>query len=444
MLCEKFLTRMKKILGEDGLKAYLEAFQKSPDRALRFNPVKCGTVKPSGLDKSILKPLDFWDGAWTFLHDRIGTHPYHHAGAVYVQEPSAMVPLSSVDIPANARVLDMCASPGGKTSQAAQWATDGFVVSNEIITSRAKTLSGNIERLGFKNVTVTNTDTKTLAVLFSECFDLVIVDAPCSGEGMFRKDEGAVAEWSEENVLMCARRQREILENAATCTAQGGYIIYSTCTFSSEENEENVKWFLENHSEFTLETPSERSALASVSGVGYSECRRLYPHTGEGEGQFFALFKKSEGERGEFSGKSALERLPVNELSVIEKFLKENLEYLPQGEIMLFKDNAVLVPDILPVPAKITYSCGVTLGRVEKGVFRPHHQLFSSLGGLFKNRIELSPDSEEIKKYLHGDTFNTDAPDSWACVTVDSVPVGGAKVTGGVAKNHYPKGLRNM
>ena len=444
MLCEKFLERMKNILGVEAFQCYLEAFQKSPDRALRFNRIKCGEKKKLGLDGALLKRLDFWDGAWTFSHDKIGTHPYHHAGAVYVQEPSAMVPLSSIDIPVTARVLDMCASPGGKTSQAAEYATDGFIVSKEIIPSRAKTLSGNIERLGFKNVTVTNTDTNTLAKLFPECFDLVIADAPCSGEGMFRKDEGAIAEWSEENVLMCARRQREILENAAECTAGGGYLIYSTCTFSLEENEENVGFFLASHPEFTLVTPSERSALASVSGIGYTECRRLYPHTGDGEGQFFAVFKKNDGKRGEFSDKSGLAKLPEKDLLIIKKFMSEYLESIPRGEIMLFKDNAVLIPEDLPVPAKVTYSCGVTLGRVEKGVFRPHHQLFSALGCLFKNRIELSHDSDEIRKYLHGDTFETDARDSWAVVTVDSVPLGGVKVTGGVAKNHYPKGLRNM
>lgn len=444
MLSEKFITRMRNILGEEGLKLYLSAFEKEPCRALRFNPEKCPDCKPSGLDGVLLKPLAFWDGAYTFSQDRIGTHPYHHAGAVYVQEPSAMVPLSSVDIKSEWRVLDMCASPGGKSTQAAQWTRDGVVVSNEIITSRAKILSGNIERLGFKNVTVTNTDTSTLAKLFPSYFDLVIADAPCSGEGMFRKDEGAIAEWSEDNVLMCARRQREILDNAAKCTAEGGYIIYSTCTFSPEENEENVKWFLENHPEFTLEKPSDNSMQASVPGIGFSECRRLYPHTGDGEGQFFALFKKCDGERCDFSEKSAVERLPASELAVIKKFLSETLISLPKGDIVLFKDNAVLVPEGLPVPARVTYSCGVTLGRVEKGVFRPHHQLFSSLGHLFKNKIELFCYSEEIKKYLHGDTFNTDAPDSWACVTVDGVALGGVKVTGGVAKNHYPKGLRNM
>lgn len=443
MLNEKFLERLKNIIGDAGVRKYLDAFDNTPSRALRFNQIKSTVVHEEHFASHLTRPLEFKERAYLFELEKIGTHPYHHAGIFYVQEPSAMVPVTAVEITPDMKILDTCASPGGKSTQAAEVLNEGFLVSNEIVPSRAKTLSGNVERLGLTNVTVTNTDTATLGKTFPDTFDLVIADAPCSGEGMFRKDEGAINEWSEANVIMCAERQREILDNVARCVRVSGKLLYSTCTFSLEENENNVEWFLKTHPDFRLIEPSEKSRLASTEGK-IPNTRRLYPHTSLGEGQFFALFERVEGADGEFIGKTALTSLPDSDLRIIREFLEKNLIAIPRGKICQFKDNAVLVPENLPVPERITYSCGVTLGRVEKNVFRPHHQLFSALGHLFKNKLDLSVDSPELEKYLHGETFNTDAPDGWACVTVDSAPLGGVKISGGTAKNHYPKGLRNM
>ncbi len=439
MLPEKFLKRMKDILKDD-LPLFLDAMENEPVRALRFNRNK----KPEGraVDTVLLSPLSFHEGAYTFSCDKIGTHPYHHAGAFYVQEPSAMMPVCSLDIDGSWKILDMCASPGGKSTQAAERLTSGILISNEIVPSRCRTLSGNIERLGFKNVTVTNTDTTTLALLFPHYFDLVIADVPCSGEGMFRKDEGAVKEWSEENVLMCARRGLEILENAARCTKN--YIIFSTCTFAPEENENNVDLFLSRHPEFTLVPPCERVKNVSSPSLTHPEARRVYPHTSVGEGQFFAIFKRLDTnvDSGCLAKDGTAPLGREDEKTALEFLNKNLISY--NGILRLFKDNVILVPDALPVPEKITYSAGVTLGKIEKGVFRPHHQLFSSLGHLFKNKVELSHEGEEISKYLHGETFTCTSPDGWAAVTVDGVSIGGVKITGGTAKNHYPKGLRNM
>lgn len=443
MLKEQFLEQMKSIIGEAELREYLKAFEKSPSRALRFNSLKSNQAHVKKFAPHLTRALDFQNGGYLFELDKIGTHPYHHAGVFYVQEPSAMVPVTAVEITPDMKILDTCASPGGKSTQAAENLVGGFLISNEIVTSRAKTLSGNIERLGFKNTAVTNTDTKILSKIFPDFFDLVIADAPCSGEGMFRKDGGAVEEWSEANVLMCAERQREILENVARCVRVSGKLLYSTCTFSLEENEKNVEWFLKTHPDFRICEPSEKSRLASVEGKIPNTCR-LYPHTSLGEGQFFALFERVSGEDSSFTVKSALSSLQDADYKIILEFLEKNLVSLPDGKICQFKENAVLVPENLPVPERITYSCGVTLGRVEKNVFRPHHQLFSAIGNLFRNKIDLTLDSPEIEKYLRGETFNTSASDGWACVTVDSSPLGGVKVTGGIAKNHYPKGLRNM
>ena len=440
MLKQEYVERMKKILGEDGFEEYKKAFENPPVRAFRLNTEKMGAT-----ESFVTGKLDFWEGAYTFECDKIGSHPYHHAGAIYVQEPSAMLPVASVKIGEDFRILDMCASPGGKSTQAlSKIGSEGFVVSNEIVVSRCKVLSGNVERLGFKNTVVTSADTKVLADIFEGFFDLVICDAPCSGEGMFRKDEGAISEWSVDNVLMCAARQKEILSNAARCVKRGGKIIYSTCTFSPEENEENVKWFLDTFPCFSLCEPEDCVLKNSVSAISMPNARRVYPHLCVGEGQFFAVFEKVEGDINDsFNSKTALSSLDKAEEKIIKEFFERNLEKVPEGKLCKFKENIVLVPENLPVPEKITYSCGVTLGAVEKGVFRPHHQFFSALGELFKIKLDFTPDSPELQKYLHGDTFNTSSPDGFGAVTVDGMSVGGVKITGGIAKNHYPKGLRN-
>lgn len=439
----EFASRMKALLGDE-YALYEKAMDEPPVRALRVNTDKISVDEFKAICPFKIEPIPYVPNGFYFEQDKIGNHPFHHAGMFYVQEPGAMAPAECVEIEPDWWVLDMCAAPGGKSTQLKnKLGEKGVLLSNEIIPSRCKILTGNMERLGLKNTITTCMDTARLATLYPNTFDMIMVDAPCSGEGMFRKEEAATAEWSTDNVKMCAARQAEILDNAAKMVKGGGYIVYATCTFSLEENEENVNRFLEAHPDFRLITPSEKSRLASVEGK-IPDTRRLYPHTSVGEGQFFALFERIDGENLSFTGKSALSYLPEGDGRIIREFLEKNLASIPRGTICQFKENAVLVPDNLPVPERISYSCGVTLGRVEKKVFRPHHQLFSALGQLFKNKIDLSPDSPELEKYLRGETFTTCAPDGWACVTVDSAPLGGVKITGGVAKNHYPKGLRNL
>ncbi len=207
-------------------------------------------------------------------YEKAGNHPYHHAGLIYVQEPAAMAPAEALDINPNWTVLDMCAAPGGKSSQLKNKLNDSSVlVANEIISSRCKILTGNVERLGLKNTVTTCMDTKKLAKTFPEMFDLIMCDAPCSGEGMMRKEEAAVTEWSVGNVQMCAQRQGEILENAVKLLKNGGYIIYSTCTFSLEENEMTVDMFLNNHPDFEIVKPTDRVIENSVDGIFFDGCK---------------------------------------------------------------------------------------------------------------------------------------------------------------------------
>ena len=243
----KYKERMKALLGAE-FENYEKALSEEPVRAFRVNTDKISLEDFQKINIFSSEKIPYVENGFYLNFDKIGNHPYHHAGMIYVQEPGAMAPAECVEIEPDWKILDMCAAPGGKSSQLRNKLDEnGVLVSNEIIPSRCKILTGNIERLGLRNTVTTCMDTKKLARTFPQSFDLIMVDAPCSGEGMFRKEEIAIDEWSEENVKMCAERQREILENACLCLKDGGYIVYATCTFSLEENEMTVDSFLHSH-----------------------------------------------------------------------------------------------------------------------------------------------------------------------------------------------------
>ena len=251
MLPEAFLERMKRQLGDE-YESYLDSLNRSRAVALRFNPLK-GEIP----QLPFVGQLVPWEpmGYYYDPDARPGLHVFHEAGVYYLQEASAMAPVALLDPQPGERVCDLCAAPGGKTTQiAGRMMGQGFLLCNEINPKRAKILSRNIERMAVSNALVTNEHPATLAQRFAGFFDRVLVDAPCSGEGMFRKEEAAVTDWSQETVEMCARRQAEILSSAAALVRPGGHLVYSTCTFSPEEDEQAVARFLENHPEFVPET----------------------------------------------------------------------------------------------------------------------------------------------------------------------------------------------
>ncbi len=437
LLDEKFVLRMNKLLGEEGFASYEKELLSPSPRALRTNPLKPVETLPFD---TISVP--YCENGYYFSFNGIGSHPHHHAGAIYVQEPAAMVPVASLEIKENFRILDTCASPGGKSTQAASFLKSGFIVSNEINPARVKVLAGNFERLGLKNAVVTSTDVGALTKDFLDFFDLVIVDAPCSGEGMFRKEPDALRDWSEENVRMCAARQKEIIENACLAVAGGGYLLYSTCTFATEENEELVTSFLKGHPEFSLVTPLDSVMPFTVAGVYDERMRRFYPHIAKGEGQFFALMKKEGSDREDFSGKSALLALTPFERAETEKFLNDTLISYNEDFLFKFKDNVVYIDPEIPVPERITYSCGVTVGEIKKGYFQPHHNLFSAMGGDFKRKLDLPLNDKRLDKYLLGESIFADLENGYVAILADGVPLGGGKAVNGQIKNHYPKGLR--
>ncbi len=341
------------------------------------------------------------------------------------------------------RVLDLCAAPGGKTTHiAAQMGGEGILIANEINFSRAKILSQNVERMGIANCAVTSALPESLSALFPAFFDLVLVDAPCSGEGMFKKEPNAIPEWSEANVAMCAARQKDILDRAAEMTAGGGRLVYSTCTFAEEEDEWQIGSFLERHPEFTL--------------VGQE---KLYPHIVRGEGHFCAVLEKEEltscpppasgGGVGEgVRPRSAVKQFRVCKNNSAEqafrRFAEDFFGEPPSGTLHTLGDGRMyLVPEGMPDLAGVSLlRLGVELGEWDGKLFKPAHALAMAFGARAKRKLSLS--REESERYLRGEPLQTPLANGWCVVCVEEFPLGLGKCVNGTLKNHLPKGLRKI
>lgn len=442
----EFAERMRRLLGSE-YDLYLKALEQEPVRGFRVNTDKISLEDFEKINTLSNEKIPYVKNGYYLNVEKIGNHPYHHAGMIYVQEPGAMMPGECVEIQEDWKILDMCAAPGGKSTQLKnKLGKQGVLVSNEIIPSRCKILTGNIERMGLRNVITTCADTEKLTRSFGKDFDLIMVDAPCSGEGMFRKDDEAINQWSKENVLLCAERQKEILENACRLLKNGGYIIYATCTFSLEENEMVVDNFLSLHPEFELVKANDRVIESTCDGVYFdgcqceniSYCRRFYPHKSRGEGQFAAVLKSKIEPTNR---KERIERNKIKEDPIIKEFLESTLVTYDPKFIKVNGDKVSYFTPDFNVP-NAYFSCGVNIGEIRKKYIQPHHQFFMAMGNDFKRKIQLKSDDERVKKYLHGEEIDTDCENGWAVVMIDGCSVGGVKVVSGKAKNHYPKGLR--
>lgn len=450
MLPERFLLRMETMLGADYPQFLREITAEKSVRALRVNSLKTTADTVAAALPFPLSPLPYAENGYIFDAEHIGSLAAHHAGMIYVQDPSAMATVAAVALPEDATVLDLCAAPGGKTSQIAARIPSGVIIANEYNPTRCKALVGNLERLGVRNAVVTNMDGNRLARMYEGVFDLVLLDAPCSGEGMLRKYAVAAEEWSEENVTMCAARQAELLDSAAGAVKAGGYLLYSTCTFSVEENEANVAAFLSRHPAFSLVPVADALVQHTASGIPVTGsdadmtlARRFYPHIAAGEGQFIALLQRNrDGEvRPRFAYTGAEETRADREVRrVTEEFLRENFEGLDLSMLRVIGEKPILFPSDFPVPREKVFMAGVLCGEAKNGRLLPHHQLFSAYGGYMKRRLSL--DTDAVYRYLAGEEIPTDLSAGWAAVLYVGAPLGGAKISGGMAKNHYPKGLR--
>jgi len=428
MLPEAFLDRMRHQLGNE-YSAFLESLERPRAVALRFNPLKGDAPCLPFVGDSVP-----WEPAG-FYYDpdsRPGLHPYHEAGVYYLQEASAMAPVMLLDPQPGEKICDLCSAPGGKTTQiAGRMQGEGFLLCNEWSPKRAKILSRNIERMGVANALVTNEPTENLAVRLPGFFDRVLVDAPCSGEGMFRKEEAAVTDWSQETVEMCARRQKEILHNAAALVRPGGRLVYSTCTFAPEEDEQAVAQFLADHPEFTPEV-IEAPWFVPVENGGH----RLWPHKLLGEGHFAAVLRKSDGEALRYDPPAG-EKLPKEWTA----FAKDLGIRLPPGKAVMFGQNLFWAPEEMPGIRRLkVLRPGLELGEVKKGRFEPAHALALWLNDCAAVQ-SYPPEGPEMKAYMHGDVVPS-RQKGWCLVKAGDYSIGWGKGDGNVLKNHYPKGLR--
>ena len=428
MLPQEFLDRIKTQLGEE-YPDFLESLDRPRAVALRFNPLK-GEIPELPFVK---EPVP-WEpmGYYYDPESRPGLHPYHEAGVYYLQEASAMSAVALLDPRPGERVCDLCAAPGGKTTQiAGRMAGEGFLLCNEINPKRAKILSRNIERMGVANALVTNEHPQRLADRLPGFFDRVLIDAPCSGEGMFRKEEAAVTDWSEETVLMCARRQAEILHSGAQLVRPGGRLVYSTCTFAPAENEEAIAAFLAEHPDFEPETVE-----APWFTPGENGSFRIWPHKVLGEGHFAAVLRRKGEEEAAGDGCPG-QKLPKE----WEAFAKELDIHLPEGKAIAFGQSLYWAPADLPELRGLKVERpGLELGLLKKNRFEPAHALALWLKTCGRV-LELAPESSETEAYMSGNVLPTDKK-GWCLVTVGGYSIGWGKGDGAQLKNHYPKGLR--
>ncbi len=428
MLPEAFLNRMENQLGDE-YPAFLESLERPRAVALRFNPLKGEKPQLPFVGDSVpWEPMGYYYDP----QSRPGLHPYHEAGVYYLQEASAMAPVALLDPQPGERICDLCAAPGGKSTQiAGRLAGEGFLLCNEINPKRAKILSRNIERLGVGNALVTNEHPQRLADRLPGYFDRVLIDAPCSGEGMFRKEEAAVTDWSEETVQMCARRQLEILRSGAELVRPGGRLVYSTCTFAPEENEQAIAAFLQEHPDFVPEQVSAPWFAAGENGTF-----RMWPHKLLGEGHFAAVLRKTG------DGETEAPRPPMQKLPKEWTEFAQKLDIrLPAGVAVAFGQSLYWAPVSMPdIGGLKVMRPGLELGEVKKGRFEPAHALALWLRNAV-TEMDIPVDSSQIAAYMHGETIPAEVT-GWCLVKTGGYTIGWGKGDGKVLKNHYPKGLR--
>lgn len=434
---QQFQDRMKTLL-KDEYDDYIDSFQK-----VRYQGIRKNLLKDSGnlLTTTFkLKHTPFCEEGYYTLETISGNHPFHKMGLFYMQEPSATAVVTVLDPQIDDWVLDLCAAPGGKSTQiASKLQNTGFLVSNEFIQKRAVILMSNLERMGVSEAMVVNATTRVLCKEMMGCFDRVVVDAPCSGEGMFKKHDKAMQEWSLANVEACAKRQLEILEDAYIALKKDGILVYSTCTYAIEENEEVIYQFLSQHQDMEL---LDCGVSFGRSGVPYkdmevSKLRRIFPMDG-GEGHFIAKLKKT-GEQT----KASLSYYKDRKLDVsIKSFLMDQLSditgyYYEQNQKLYKKDTPFIQLKKVHVLRQ-----GMECGEMIKGRFEPHHHFYMSAKHLPLLKYKVILDEEEVKIYLQGNVLNKVVDKGYVALMYKGFVIGFGKSDGKQIKNKYPKGLR--
>lgn len=437
-LPEAFIARMRTQLGAHA-DAYFTALEEPYQRGVRLNPRKPVDKLPDGFGESV--PWNAAHGRYLSMDSAAGLDPLHEAGAYYIQEPSAMAPVSVLKPHPGERVLDLCAAPGGKSTQIADALMgEGLLVCNEPVPSRAKILSRNIERMGIANALVVSAEPEKLAPLWPEAFDAILVDAPCSGEGMFRRHPETRGEWNESSPAGCAARQKFILQSAVRILKPGGRLVYSTCTLNHEENEEVVAWLTETFPELRTVPFSfsinEGKVLDAPDGMAH-----LYPHELKGEGHFVAQLQKADGEADDLFAPAAQQLSKPDKalLNAYQVFAKGFA--LPQANAQL-GDTLLSCPDLPPVKGVKVLRAGLQLGTLKGKVFAPDHALAVALP-LPYDLPAVALTREEALRYQSGEALPVaDEVTGWCLPTCEGLALGFGKASSGQMKNHYPKGLR--
>lgn len=450
-LPEKFIVNMKALL-EGEYDSYIKSFGDERKYGLRINTLK---AKPEFIEMNtdfIVKRIDWCSTGYYYDGEkRPAKHPFYYAGLYYLQEPSAMAPADVLPVEEGDRILDICAAPGGKSTQlAARLNNTGILVTNDISPSRAGALVKNIELSGIKNNVTLSDSPEKIANKFPEFFDKILVDAPCSGEGMFRKEPDVIKSWNEDKIDFCVNAQREILESCAKMLKKGGYMLYSTCTFSPAENEKTINDFLDSHSDFEIVEIDKSTGFSCGRPEwidnGRDELKgaaRLWPHKIEGEGHFLCLMRRKEGESFERPVLPYVEK--DKRLEAFEKFRKESLNVTLDGDFYIHKDSLFLIPKGMPELKGIRVArSGWHLGDFKKDRFEPSYALAAALKkDEAKLSVSLAADSVDVIKYLKGETIETNVDGSGYClVCVEDYSLGWAKLVNGRLKNKYPAYLK--
>lgn len=460
-LPEAFLLKMQELLGEE-FGQYLESFKEEWKPGLRVNTLKLSPGELAELVPWNLEPVPWADNG--FYYDgtldgevlRPSKHPAYYAGLYYLQEPSAMTPAAMLPVVPGDRVLDLCAAPGGKSTElASKLKGRGMLVSNDISYSRARALLKNLELAGAANICVTSEAPEKLAGVWPEFFDKILVDAPCSGEGMFRRDEDMVKDWNEKGPEYYVPIQRQILSQAAAMLRPGGYMLYSTCTFSVEEDEENVAYVLEEFPQMQLCCLDLDKVPGACGGFGLSGCMRLFPHRLKGEGHFLALMRKKGGDDG---GKEILPPMDpgtagkrvraVEKEKELDAFLRQSGTEWDYERIVIHQDNAYYLPEGLAWNLPLRFlRTGLFLGELKKGRFEPSQALAMSMkAGQFPNTVSFPGGDSRVLRYLKGDTISLEGDEGpvkgWCLAAMEGFPLGWAKGTGMSLKNKYYPGWR--
>lgn len=437
---ELFIQRMKMLLKEDYIN-FEAALDQKQVKSFYLNPLKQDVI--NYLNRDYITKHPYINNAYFYDYEnyQLGKHPYFNCGLYYIQEPSAMTVANCVSFNHDDYVLDMCAAPGGKTCFVASQLSDkGLMIANDINKLRAGILSENIERFGLNNTIVTNSDPIKLEKHFSNFFDKIILDAPCSGEGMFRKLDQAIETWSIDKVKECAYIQRNLIDSVYKMLKDDGILIYSTCTYSLEENEEQVD-YMTNILNMELLPIKHHPGMAP--GYQNEKVVRMYPHINKGEGQFIAILKKHED-----SSTKKIQQLKPNinkeQLNLIKKFYQDNLN-IPVPKYLYNSNNHIyaFLPQFPDLKGTKVLRNGLYLGECKKGRFEPSHSLALSLKKEdVKRYYNFSADDINVTKYLHGETLVGNNQKGYGLILVDNYPLSFYKESNNQVKNLYPKGLR--